>query len=874
MSYRVHSLVVVLMGFVGHLQAADVVFNAGGFEGGTAGEVPVDWAAFPRTAKPSVKLVKTGANGSRQSLRGERSESGGLTALARKFESPQQRVMIEFSFAFSKTSGRSLNIWTHESKGQDASQLNLCIQGGALMQFDGRTRTWEEITRKIEPTVDPVKPVWHRLRAIVDSKQPGIDYWISEPNGREFPDSPITRQVYRTDLTVGAIALVSGRRIAPKAWYLIDDLQVTGGQDVPAPHKVKPLPVELALWTGAPIPRDLAKIPFVPGMRHQTIHRAAADGYRFLHGAAIVHHKGTLYANWANSPTHENGPHETLQGRKSTDGGKTWSDVEVIAPGFKGDQRHSHGMLFVHKDELWTICARWGAGTTGSRFLDLKGEAFVLNERSGKWKSRGIVMDNCWPYDQPMRMENGNFITGGQDKDGLPVVAISRGDDMTKWDSVLIPYDLQLKPIYAETTVWGDGDRVIAVIRGGLNVAWVATSDDFGRTWSKARPSKMPMPRSKAYLGKLSTGQRYMLSNLVNRDTLIVSVSKPGEKTLSKMWRIRHGKSAPPRVPGKGKFKQWSYPYGYEHDGKLFVVYSIGKEDCGLSVLPIESLAHGAVGDKADGDRVFWQAHRGGGAKDAPDNTMAAFRYTWDLGGIPEADIRTTADGVVICLHDRTLSRTTTAPKDVRGKNVKTLTFEEIRKWDAGVKLREEFKGQRVPALEEVFTAMKEDPLRQVYLDIKAVDLKVLGELIDQYGVNKQVLIASPRQSDCQTLKKITKGLRTMIWIGGSPTDIKRRFAAVVDANFAGVDQVQLHLHDKKGNNPFRYQLERDFLASALQKTHDANVDLEVFPFRFDDTSLQELLDIGIRWFATDEPKRFKQTIFAWREKKENQSGK
>ena len=602
-------------------------------------------------------------------------------------------------------------------------------------------------------------------------------------------------------------------------------------------------------------------------MRHQTIHRPTADGYKFLHGAAIVHHQGVLYANWANSPTHENGPHETLQGRRSRDGGRTWTDLEVIAPGFEGDQRHSHGMLFVHQGELWTICARWGQGTTGSRFRDLKGEAFVLNEQTDKWESRGIVMDNCWPYDQPMRMKNGNFITGGQDKDGLPVVAISHGDDMTKWDSVLIPYDPQLKPIYAETSVWGDGERVVAVIRGGLGVAWVATSEDFGRTWSKARPSKMPMPRSKAYLGKLSSGQRYMLSNRNNRDTLLVSVSKPGEKTLSKMWRIRHGKTAAPRFPGTGKFKQWSYPYGYEHDGNLYVVYSVGKEDCGLSVLPIESLRHAGVNDHAPADQVFWQAHRGAGTKDAPDNTMAAFQYTWDLGGIPEADIHTTADGVIICLHDRTLARTTTAPHEIRDKNVKTLTFEEIRKWDAGIKLRAEFQGERVPALEEVFQAMQEHHQRQVYLDIKAVDLKVLGELIEQYGVNKQVLIASPRQSDCQTLKQLTIGLRTMIWIGGSPSDIKRRFARVVDSNFAGVDQVQLHLHDHRGRRPFRYQLERDFLVGALQTTHDANVDLEVFPFKFDDTSLHELLDIGIRWFATDEPKRFKQTISTWREK-------
>ena len=71
------------------------------------------------------------------------------------------------------------------------------------------------------------------------------------------------------------------------------------------------------LWTGAPVPDNIESIPFVPGVEHRTIHRAAEDGYKFLHGAAIINYKGTFYANWANSPTNENGRHETLQGRRS-----------------------------------------------------------------------------------------------------------------------------------------------------------------------------------------------------------------------------------------------------------------------------------------------------------------------------------------------------------------------------------------------------------------------------------------------------------------------------------------------------------------------------------------------------------------------------
>lgn len=570
--------------------ASDVIYDSAGFEKERVAQKPSQWITFPHGGKPSVKVVAGRGYSSDKAVQGVRSEAGGLTALTREFEKPQQRILIEFVFAFSKTKGRSLNLWTHEPAGRDASQLNLCIQNGALMQFDGRTNTWETITRKVKASEDPDHPVWHRIRIAVDSKQPGIDYWISNPGEKQLPDAPITRQVYRGDLLLGAIDLVSGRRIAPGAWYLVDDLRVFGGMDLPKPHPVPPLPEELTLWSGPPIPKDVSRIPFVTGMRHQTIHQATEKTDKFLHGAAILQHKGVWYANWANSPLNENGPHETLRGRRSTDQGQTWSELEIIAPGFTGNQRHSHGILFVHQGAIWTICARWGIGDSGRRFRGLKSEAFVLDSKSDRWKSQGIVMDNCWPYDEPKRMKNGNFITGGQDKNGLPVVATSHGDDVTKWDTVSIPFDPQLNPSYAETTVWVGEKKVVAVIRGGRNVAWVATSEDFGHSWSKARPSNFPMPRAKAYAGHLSSGQRYLVSNLKNRDTLVISVSKPGEETLSKIFRIRHGKSIPPRFAGQSKSKQWSYPYAHEHDGKLYVVYSMGKEDCGLTVLPIDSL--------------------------------------------------------------------------------------------------------------------------------------------------------------------------------------------------------------------------------------------------------------------------------------------
>jgi len=471
-------------------------------------------------------------------------------------------------------------------------------QWGVMIDKDSRFRLylWQGRWATVDCTTPPRPGRWHLIGVVV--RPANAELWV---NGELAGQVKLTKPIPQTKapLTFGGVD--DNGRIWQNFVGALDEIRLldkpldakqmgASYKPVKATHKIPATPQPFTLWTGPPMPEDPADLPEPDGLAHSVIHRPGADDYKFLHGAAIIHYDGVMYAKWANSPLHENGPHETLRGRRSKDNGKTWSDLEVVAPGFDGPDRHTHGVYLQHKGELWTFCARFGIGPKARRFAGLKAEAFVLNKQTDKWESRGVVMENCWPYDQPVKMANGNWITGGQDKDGLPVVAVSRGDDFTKWDSILIPYDPALKPGFAETTVWSENKHVLAVIRGGGDIAWVSTSEDHGRTWTRAKRSNFPMPRAKAYLGKLSTGQLYLISNLNNRDTLVVSVSKPGESTLSKMWRIRHGRSVQPRFPGRAKGGSWAYPYGYEHDGNLYIVYSIGKEDCGLTTVPVKAL--------------------------------------------------------------------------------------------------------------------------------------------------------------------------------------------------------------------------------------------------------------------------------------------
>ena len=89
-------------------------------------------------------------------------------------------------------------------------------------------------------------------------------------------------------------------------------------------------------------------------------------------------------------------------------------------------------------------------------------------------------------------------------------------------------------------------------------------------------------------------------------------------------------------------------------------------------------------------------AHRGNVAL-YPENTMAAYRSAYEIGAdMIELDLHMTKDGEIVLIHDGDLARTA----DVSGK-IRELTLDEILRADVGIKRGEEFRGTRVPTLEE-----------------------------------------------------------------------------------------------------------------------------------------------------------------------------
>ena len=268
-----------------------------------------------------------------------------------------------------------------------------------------------------------------------------------------------------------------------------------------------------------------------------------------------------------------------------------------------------------------------------------------------------------------------------------------------------------------------------------------------------------------------------------------------------------------------------------------------------------------------DPQKVYWQAHRGGGGSEAPDNTLYAMRYGWSLGGIPEADIRVTADREVVCLHDNTLARTTDAPPEVADLPVGELTLAEVKKYDAGKKFRADCVGEKVPTVREVFALMRDDPEKLLYADIKNYDEKLFPILLEnflalarEYDVASRIIVAGRDYALNCRFKELCPELKTMQWIGRTPPERMRTFRELAGKDFFGLDLVQLHLYIKEDvSEGWIYDLSLDELREAFRAL---GARLEVFPFgAFTKPALKTLLDIGIRQFATDEPSRFSRYL-------------
>ena len=367
------------------------------------------------------------------------------------------------------------------------------------------------------------------------------------------------------------------------------------------------------LWDDSAALPKRSEMPVLADVRFSVIkpYEFEKDGYRFLHGVALCFHKSRLYASFGHNAEGENTGAEEARGRISDDGGRTWGDIFTIDAGDDSDLAVSHGVFLSHAGRLWAFM-----GAFHGTMQNVHARAYLLDEATMTWEKKGtVVSGGFWPLQEPLRMDDGNWIMAGvRIGQGNPAaVAISHGEDFLHWDLVVIPSDAS--NMWGESTVFVQGTTVVNIARwGGKPQALGAISHDRGRTWSRSVPSDLPMATSKPYAGTLSTGEHYLVGTTTadsggQRAPLTIAVTRPGETMFSRCFVVRHAEH--PGGPGESHPKaSLAYPYAVEHEGHLYVGYSnsggtIGRTGSGrqrwnnnsaeLAVIPLGALEEAAA---------------------------------------------------------------------------------------------------------------------------------------------------------------------------------------------------------------------------------------------------------------------------------------
>lgn len=233
-------------------------------------------------------------------------------------------------------------------------------------------------------------------------------------------------------------------------------------------------------------------------------------------------------------------------------------------------------------------------------------------------------------------------------------------------------------------------------------------------------------------------------------------------------------------------------------------------------------------------EAVLVVGHRGNAAY-APENTLVSYRQADELGAdLAECDVRLTADGQVVLMHDGAVDRTT----DGTG-NLSDTTLADVRKLDAGSWKGAEYAGERVPTLAQLLAPAQRLRL-QIVIEIKAPGAaqRVVDVIRARRAVERCVVISFDRDT-ANAAKRIEPGLPCLWLMGDVPMTLAEQRELVHLAVADGLS----------GLNVAHHAVTSDFARIA----HSRGLALWAWTAN-EPTDWQRLADIGVDAITTDRP--------------------
>ena len=230
-------------------------------------------------------------------------------------------------------------------------------------------------------------------------------------------------------------------------------------------------------------------------------------------------------------------------------------------------------------------------------------------------------------------------------------------------------------------------------------------------------------------------------------------------------------------------------------------------------------------------------AHRGASV-DAPENTLASFsKAIEDMADVIELDVQMTKDGYIVVMHDKSAYRTTGVLK-----NITELTLREVKKLDAGYWYSEEYKGEKVPTLEEVLQLAKGKI--KLNIEIKTADnsdevAKKVVKLIQKYSMQDSCVITSFDYSALQAVRSYDEDIE----VGYILSVAYGKFYEIDDVDFFSV------------NASFLTKRVVDAIHNSGKQVYAWTVN--------NDASIKNLTNKGVDNIITDKPVTAREVIYS-----------
>jgi len=238
-------------------------------------------------------------------------------------------------------------------------------------------------------------------------------------------------------------------------------------------------------------------------------------------------------------------------------------------------------------------------------------------------------------------------------------------------------------------------------------------------------------------------------------------------------------------------------------------------------------------------------AHRGFNSI-APENSMPAYGAAVALGAEEiEFDLWCAKDGTIVSIHDSRLDRVS----DGSGY-VWDYTYEELLKFDFGIKRSEALKGLRIPTFEDILKKFACHTVMNVHIKhINDTDplpdstIEEIVRLINKYDCRKYCYFMSGNPAILEQCRRFAPDIERCAGATGDP------FEDLVDKAIAtGSSKIQLFKPHFAKNEP-------DYIEKACIKAHKHGIAVNVF-YADDVDEAKRYLDMGADVILTNDYQR------------------